>query len=395
MQESLDYAQQNPGGLQVNIEENIVQPLLKKAERIGAGVEKMALSNKETKGLVEFFVESMRNHIHKVNELLPIFSKPDGDGNAYNHMQQDLMVVIPSVDNLAKNTMQNKKIREGDCEKLYSRHMMVQGYKSEAGELMCDAMKLKEDILINVASNEVVGCTTDFICKKKVMKKLLDDNEVKTVKTVKTYWYNTGSLDGDALLDQFRQVVLRCEIVGSRVLGFVCDAGGCNAHLMKLLRGNKSLPEGAWIPIRSVCTPNPYCPDSTVIYLFHCSTHDLKAMRNALFTSWTEKGTKQFLDEQNNRIRKAIVSECFQRDRIREINNQAPLSEVRESTVNLNKWSKMNASEAKRLFSLKTLCKIASHLYTEMNVTVGDRLSKEQNGPLGNFPAVATHIWTL
>ncbi|KAL7546687.1 hypothetical protein ACHAWF_017274 [Thalassiosira exigua] len=117
-------------------------------------------------------------------------------------------------------------------------------------------------------------------------------------------------------------------------------------------------------------------------------------MRSALFTSWTDKGKKQFLDEHDNRIGKAIIAECFQRDRIREINNQAPLSEVRESTVNLNKWSKMNAFEAKRPFSLKTLCEIASHLYTEMNVTVEDRLLKEKNGPLGYFPTVAMHMWT-
>ena len=48
-------------------------------------------------------------------------------------------------------------------------------------------------------------------------------------------WSNAGSLNGNTLLEQFKQVVMRCEMVGLRVLGFVCDAGGNNARFMKLL----------------------------------------------------------------------------------------------------------------------------------------------------------------
>ena len=49
------------------------------------------------------------------------------------------------------------------------------------------------------------------------------------------FWYNSGGLKGDELLEQFNQVVMRCETIGFRVLGFVCDAGGPNTRLMKLL----------------------------------------------------------------------------------------------------------------------------------------------------------------
>ena len=92
-------------------------------------------------------------------------------------------------------------------------------------------------------------------------------------------------MDGDALLEQYIQVVLHCEMVGARALGFVCDAGGANTRLMKHIRGGTDIPEGGWLPEDAVRTDNPYDP-SRSIYLFHCSTHDLKAIRNQLFTSW-------------------------------------------------------------------------------------------------------------
>ena len=111
------------------------------------------------------------------------------------------------------------------------------------------------------------------------------------------FWNNAGSLNVDGLLEQFKQVVMRRETVGSRVLSFVCDAGGNNARLMKLLREKIDIPEVGWLPIEVVRTVNPFAPENRYIYLFHCSTHDLKAMRNALYTSLRKDGKKQFLDK--------------------------------------------------------------------------------------------------
>ena len=47
------------------------------------------------------------------------------------------------------------------------------------------------------------------------------------------FWYNHGTLNGDKLKEQFNQVVMRCETVGFRVMGFVCDAVGPNTRLMR------------------------------------------------------------------------------------------------------------------------------------------------------------------
>ncbi|KAL7537399.1 hypothetical protein ACHAXR_010210 [Thalassiosira sp. AJA248-18] len=187
---------------------------------------------------------------------------------------------------------------------------------------------------------------------------------------------------------------MRCETVGSRVLGFVCDAGGNNARLFTLLRDKMPIPEGGWVPIETVKTENPSDPNRN-IYLFHCSTHDLKNIRNALYTSWRPGGKKQFLDDKEIKIGKAVIEDCFERDRQRELRCHAPHSDVRESTVFLNKWSKMDASEAKRPFSWKTLAEISSHLYTKLGVTKSEQLSKEKHGLIGYMPAVAIHLKSI
>ena len=244
------------------------------------------------------------------------------------------------------------------------------------------------------------------------MKKLLDGDEVENLCEPATqvcqwraravdgssfnceFWYNHGTLNGDELLEQFTQVVMRCETAGFRVLGFVCDAGGPNTRLMKLLRDGREVPEGGWLPLETVVAVNPYDP-SRRICLFHCSTHELKSLRNALYTSWTKVGKKQFLDANDVKIGKGLVEEMFQKDRQREVEGVAPLSEIRESTVILNKWSVMNAAEAKRKFSWKTLVASLNDLYDQLDTPMIARFDIGKHGALGFMPAAAKHLQEL
>jgi hypothetical protein len=134
---------------------------------------------------------------------------------------------------------------------------------------------------------------------------------------------------------------MHCESVGSIVLGMVCDAGGNNARLFKLLRGREVLNEGAWLDEEMVRTENPYDP-TRYIYMYHCSTHDLKAMRNALFISWTVKGKKgegkkKFRDVDDTPIGKDVVYNSFVRDQERKARGCKAMSDVQESTVNLTR----------------------------------------------------------
>ena len=79
-----------------------------------------------------------------------------------------------------------------------------------------------------------------------------------------------------------------------------------------------------------------------------------------MFGSWTLGGKCQFLDEDGNKIGKGIIEECFEYDQQRELRNLAPLSEIREAVVILNKWSKMNVKLTKKVLSWKKLVAMAT-----------------------------------
>jgi len=164
----------------------------------------------------------------------------------------------------------------------------------------------------------------------------------------------------------------------------VCDAGGNNARLMSLLRESGLLfPTQAWVGEESVRTVNPY-DSSRYIYLIHCATHDLKAVRNALFISWVHNGAREFLSDDGNRIGKAILEGCYKRDAARLLRGTAPQTTISKDTIVLNRWSKMNVSHAKKCFEWKTLCEIADHLYKELGVMTDDGRLKVKDSETGN-----------
>ena len=105
------------------------------------------------------------------------------------------------------------------------------------------------------------GITKDFVCKWKKMTNLLDNETLETPSKPAThvnqwrfwlvdgcsyncdYWFDCDDLNGEQLYEKFTQVVLHCEFFGSRVLGFVRDAGGSNVGLMKYLCQMKALQD--------------------------------------------------------------------------------------------------------------------------------------------------------
>ena len=179
------------------------------------------------------------------------------------------------------------------------------------------------------------------------------------------------------------------------VLGMICDAGGQNARLYKLLRNKQDLGTAGWLDEDDVRVVNPHAKDR-YIYLFHCASHNLKAMRNLLFASWVTKGlkegTRKLRDTNDIPIAKQPVINCFQRDERR---GAAPRSDVKRTTVEMNKWSVMNVREAKAVFSERTLVEMADHLYTSFGVkTMAGRMSR-LNHELDYFSAIASHLQTL
>ena len=85
------------------------------------------------------------------------------------------------------------------------------------------------------------------------------------------------------------------EMIGVKILGLACDGGGNNARLFKLLCFGKEPTEGqSWLDEDLVSFANLADP-TRWIAMFHCTTHGIKNMQNALQSSSSEsKCTKHF-----------------------------------------------------------------------------------------------------
>ncbi|KAL7532996.1 hypothetical protein ACHAXR_004981 [Thalassiosira sp. AJA248-18] len=266
---ALEHAKRNTEKLRGDIKTTLTNMIKDETSRVGTDTNVTDLSEDDTERLADYLIETIQNYsLKKVGKKNRVRFSPylmgismaqflQSGPSSYERHRGDSLVVLPSADRLSK-IKQQQDVREGACPSLYEEQIITRGCRLEMGEIMCDEMKIKENILYTVSNKKVVGFTEDFVCKKKIMKNMLDDDEVDTFCHPATYvnqwryrsvngrsfncefWYNSGSLTGNALLEQFNRVVMSCEAVGSAVLGFVTDAGGNNARLMKLLRGNIS-----------------------------------------------------------------------------------------------------------------------------------------------------------
>ena len=404
---SLEYAKEHPTLLRNELARALYELIEQQNNSIDGS---KPLSYDDVGPLVEMLADEIKNQCRVLNgqdKQCQYSSKLLGVAmglylrsgrSAYEQFQEDSIMRYPSADTLAK-MKQSQPITDGCCITMYEDQKKMRGdAKEEIGQLVVDEMKLRKDVIMNVSSNDIIGVTDDFISTKKIVKSLLDQDSIEDFDEPATYvnqwryrsitghtyncefWYNNGALKGDALLQQFTRVVMNCEMIGSRVFGLVCDAGGNNARLFALLReGGQLFPADAWVNEDAVRTVNPY-DKSRYIYLIHCATHDLKAIRNALFVSWILNGAREFLSEEGNQIGKAILEQCYERDRQRLLRGTTPKTSLTKDSINLNKWSKMNVAHAKKCFEWNTLSEIADHLYTRLGVvTDAGRLKKKES----------------
>jgi len=193
------------------------------------------------------------------------------------------------------------------------------GCGKEWGQLACDEATISQGMVTNSKNNVTRGITNDFFELSRVMGNIMDSDDIESMDRpatkVNQWWYratdgrmfcvmsffNGGSLGGDVILRQLVPVILACETVGSRVYLFACDAGGANQGTFKSLRGNRVIPHDmVWLDDEYIRFSNPYEPRRW-IYMVHCSTHNLKNMRNRVKES-KAAGRKCFLDTNGNMI---------------------------------------------------------------------------------------------
>ena len=86
--------------------------------------------------------------------------------STYDQIQTDNMIIIPSSKTLAKRK-NSQHIKPGDCATMYEKRLLTREFKEEMAQLICDKMKLKQDFIMNVKLNTLIGFAEDFIFKKK------------------------------------------------------------------------------------------------------------------------------------------------------------------------------------------------------------------------------------
>jgi hypothetical protein len=92
------------------------------------------------------------------------------------------------------------------------------------------------------------------------------------------YFYNKGSLTGYAILRQIIHVISCYDMINVEIHGICSDAGGGNARLFMLLTQGSKVAFG-------ICNAVSFVWKGRKIWIFVCSTHNLKAARNSLFRS--------------------------------------------------------------------------------------------------------------
>jgi hypothetical protein len=94
-------------------------------------------------------------------------------------------------------------------------------------------------------------------------------------------FFKVSSISGDEMLYQLIHVITSYEFIGCKIYGICSDAaGGNNAQLFKILQAGKNL-KGCWLENEYAMIKNPVDPRHLIAF-FHCSTHNLKALCNAL-----------------------------------------------------------------------------------------------------------------
>jgi hypothetical protein len=225
----------------------------------------------------------------------------------------------PTCLNEIKSTFQ---MREGEDPKVCGRHkderLRGKSRDGEVGHLMMDEIKLKSDVACNCRNKEIVGFVgkNDKISLRDEFAGLLEspekkEEETKSLAVYANQWrfrslynkthdaeffFNSGCLNSDELLRQCLHAVTCYEMSGVEILGLVSDAGGPNSGLLKLLRHGESI-ESNWPSEKCVSVANHVNLDRTVS-VWHCSAHNMKAMRNSLHRS-QPGGTRDFHRESN------------------------------------------------------------------------------------------------
>ncbi|KAJ3060485.1 hypothetical protein HDU98_003550 [Podochytrium sp. JEL0797] len=230
-----------------------------------------------------------------------------------------------------------------------------------------------------------------------------------------SFFFNAGKLNGSEIADQFRYVTRCCGAVGFRVLGYNMDAGGGNASALaqlvedpnyrdcesilldakyvsfanplaspELLKPVEEIAAPAplvqSVPPDSIATPvplahaNPQLASPTAsqeplpstgppapherIFIYYCSVHIFKAIRNAFYDTVLEK--KYLLNAKDQVITFQVLMDAWGREEDRKRRGVSARTNLKPDVLVLDQYSKMSVFLALRLFDHDLLSELLS-----------------------------------
>jgi hypothetical protein len=365
--------------------------------------------------LQEGKTRSVRYTAREIRLALSLYNmNPSG----YKELKESSLYINPSVRSL-NNWRSASAVQEGIDPSIYGRlreRMNISGMETEYVQLLVDEMKLQSGVYTNVMTNQIVGLVPVGSSWNEIRKEVramanelaeemslmegktsTEDTEDKTTMTKKPtcssnetlcftpalyvnqwrirtafnksanveFFFNDGSLNGNELLFQLFHVCNQLNNVNIIVLLLMFDAGGSNSRLASLLRHSVELPLALdWLDDSMISFTDPTGCQQTKTAIAHCSTHGLKALRNAfLASSKDEKTSRHFRSKDGIQFTwEGCVAECFYRDR-QDLFQHTMLT---KDSVFPNQWNKMRVGEALRVFSDKTL----TEQFTSLGMTL-------------------------
>ena len=111
-------------------------------------------------------------------------------------------------------------------------------------------------------------------------------------------------------------VVMCLTLIDIHVTGILLDAAGNNRRFVRYLLGGATKVAGSWIE-SPFCT-NVFLGLCNFIYVWYCSTHNLKSLRNALLCcNGSKKAARVFHDKKDVYFGWSGVKDQWEREEIR------------------------------------------------------------------------------
>jgi hypothetical protein len=306
------------------------------------------------------------------------------------------IVKLPSQSRL-RDLRNETKVEDGESIALYARLAANRKNHSEVlvGLIMCDEMKLDENVIWHTKTHEVVGFAGDFESLDNVVRNILSGNTHKQPAVEVNQWkyraingggvsfeceffYNGGNLSNADLRRQFLQVTSCLELINCQVWGWVADGASKNVTAMKIIsemNGATLVPAEGWVAEEYISLIHPIDPTRR-LFLWLCSTHQLKSIRNQLWTS-RNSGKRSFVSADGYPFGWDLLKEQLDRDKTR----GSPHTHLTDASLLLDGWAKMSVAFAKAPFRERTVCEALGHIcyLADVPLPKGDEMIYESN----------------